>query len=213
MIEVTIDSVRVNLMSPQRLVILREVGADRYLPIWVGPYEAEAITVALQEVEMVRPLTHDLLKNVFTTFNAKLKRIEIVALKEDIFYGNIVAEVNGQETNVDSRPSDAIALAVRARVPIMVHESVLQNAGITPEKDVEASGGAPAEGAKPPRTAAPMGDVSMERLSVFEDFVGKLDLDKLDKDKPDTEDKEDKDDPSDSDKTGKPDKPKRPKKK
>ena len=68
MIEVTIDSVRVNLMSPQRLVILREVGADRYLPIWVGPYEAEAITVALQEVEMIRPLTHDLLKNVFTTF-------------------------------------------------------------------------------------------------------------------------------------------------
>ncbi len=213
MIEVTIDSVRVNLMSPQRLVILREVGADRYLPIWVGPYEAEAITVALQEVEMVRPLTHDLLKNVFTTFNAKLKRIEIVALKEDIFYGNIVAEVNGQETNVDSRPSDAIALAVRARVPIMVHESVLQNAGITPEKDLEASGGAPAEGQKPPRSAAPMADVSTERLSVFEDFVGKLDLDKLDKDKPDTEDKEDKDDPSDSDKTGKPDKPKRPKKK
>jgi bifunctional DNase/RNase len=85
MIEVTIDSVRVNLMSPQRLVILREVGADRYLPIWVGPYEAEAITVALQEVEMIRPLTHDLLKNVFTTFNAKVKRIEIVALKEDIF--------------------------------------------------------------------------------------------------------------------------------
>ena len=94
MIEVTIDSVRVNLMSPQRLVILREVGADRYLPIWVGPYEAEAITVALQEVEIVRPLTHDLLKNVFTTFNARIKRIEIVSLKEDIFYGNIVAEVS-----------------------------------------------------------------------------------------------------------------------
>lgn len=136
MIEVTIDSVRVNFMSPQRLVILREVGADRYLPIWVGQYEAEAITVALQEVEMVRPLTHDLLKNVFTTFNAKIKRIEIVGLKEDIFYGNIVAEVNGQETNVNSRPSDAIALAVRAHVPIMVDENVIQTAGITPEADV-----------------------------------------------------------------------------
>ena len=77
MIEVMIDSVRVNLMSPQRLVILREVGADRYLPIWVGPYEAEAITVGLQEVEVSRPLTHDLLKNVFNTFNARIKRIEI----------------------------------------------------------------------------------------------------------------------------------------
>jgi bifunctional DNase/RNase len=212
MIEVTIDSVRVNLMSPQRLVILREVGADRYLPIWVGPYEAEAITVALQEVEMIRPLTHDLLKNVFTTFNAKVKRIEIVALKEDIFYGNIVAEVNGQETNVDSRPSDAIALAVRAHVPILVHESVIQNAGITPESDVEASGAEPGEGEKSGRPPAPMGDVSTERLSVFEDFLGKLDLDKLDKDKSEGEDK-DSDDKPDSEKPGKPDKPKRPKKK
>jgi uncharacterized protein len=210
MIEVTIDSVRVNLMSPQRLVILREVNADRYLPIWVGPYEAEAITVALQEVEMIRPLTHDLLKNVFTTFNAKVKRIEIVALKEDIFYGNIVAEVNGQETNVDSRPSDAIALAVRAHVPILVHESVLQNAGITPENEVEGTGadGEASEGEKPARQAGPVGDVSTERLSVFEDFLGKLDLDKLDKDKPEGDD-----DKPDSEKPDKPDKPKRPKKK
>src|SRR5512140_3366633 len=151
MIEVTIDSVRVNLISPQRLVILREVGADRYLRIWVGPYEAEAITVALQEVEMIRPLTHDLLKNVFTTFNAKVKRIEIVALKEDIFYGNIVAEVNGEETNVDSRPSDAIALAVRAHVPILVHESVLQNAGITPENDMAEGAAETGEAGETPR--------------------------------------------------------------
>src|SRR5512138_286544 len=215
MIEVTIDSVRVNLMSPQRLVILREVGADRYLPIWVGPYEAEAITVALQEVEMIRPLTHDLLKNVFATFNAKVKRIEIVSLKEDIFYGNIVAEVNGEETNVDSRPSDAIALAVRAHVPILVHESVLQNAGITPESDMgegTAETGETGEALKPPRNAAPMGDISTERLSVFEDFLGKLDLDKLDKDKPEGDDK-DKGDKPDADKPAKPDKPKRPKKK
>ncbi len=212
MIEVTIDSVRVNLMSPQRLVILREVGADRYLPIWVGPYEAEAITVALQEVEMIRPLTHDLLKNVFTTFNAKVKRIEIVSLKEDIFYGNIVAEVNGLETHVDSRPSDAIALAVRAHVPILVDESVIQNAGITPETDMGSSTGVPAQSQGPKRPAPPVGEVSTERLSVFEDFLGKLDLDKLDKDKPDGEDK-DKDDKPKPEKPEKPDKPKKPKKK
>ncbi len=216
MIEVTIDSVRVNLMSPQRLVILREVGADRYLPIWVGQYEAEAITVALQEVEMVRPLTHDLLKNVFTTFNAKIKRIEIVALKEDIFYGNIVAEVNGQETNVDSRPSDAIALAVRAHVPIMVDENVIQTAGITPEAEVDSSttaGAAPRQSLA--RPAPPVGEVSKERLSVFEDFVGKLDLDKLDKDKSEGEDKDEDDKPASgkAGKSDKPDKPKRPKKK
>jgi bifunctional DNase/RNase len=80
----------------------------------VGPYEAEAITVALQEVEMVRPLTHDLLKNVFGAFNANITRIEIVKLQNEIFYGSIIAEVDGREVNVDSRPSDAIALSVRA---------------------------------------------------------------------------------------------------
>jgi bifunctional DNase/RNase len=214
MIEVTIDSVRVNLMSPQRLVILREVGADRYLPIWVGQYEAEAITVALQEVEMIRPLTHDLLKNVFNTLNAKIKRIEIVSLKEDIFYGNIVAEVNGQETNVDSRPSDAIALAVRAHVPILVDENVIKNAGITPEVDVEAAPGSGARRGSPAKSAPPVGEVSKERLSVFEDFLGKLDLDKLDKDKPKDEDKgaDDEGGKDKPDAGDKPDKPRRPKK-
>ena len=192
MIEVTIDSVRVNLMAPHRLVILREVGADRFLPIWVGPYEAEAITVALQEVETSRPLTHDLLKNVFTAFNAKIKRIEIVSLKEDIFYGNIIAELDGKEINIDSRTSDAIALAVRAHVPILVDENVMKTAEIKPEDDMESSGAAPAQGSGPTR-AAPVGEVSSDRLSVFEDFLGKLDLDKLDdkdKDKPEDDDKD-----------------------
>ena len=204
MIEVTIDSVRVNLMSPQRLVILRETGSDRYLPIWVGQYEAEAITVGLQEVEVSRPLTHDLMKNVFATFNAKIKRIEIISLKEDIFYGNIVADVNGKEVNVDSRPSDAIALAVRSHVPILVDESVMKNAGITPEVDMKASASASAPTLGKLRPAAPIGDVSSERLSVFEDFVDKLDLDKLDdKDKPEDQDK------SEGDKPDKPSKPKK----
>ena len=127
MIEVVIDSVRVSLMSPQRVVVLRQTDAERFVPIWVGPYEAEAITVALQEIEMIRPLTHDLLKSLFSTFNAKVKRVEIVSLREEIFFGNIVAEANGEEVNIDSRPSDAIALAVRAHVPIYVHQSVLQD--------------------------------------------------------------------------------------
>lgn len=184
MIEVAIDSVRVSLMSPQRVVVLRQTDADRYLPIWVGPYEAEAITVALQEIEMSRPLTHDLLKNVFIAFNARIKRIEIVNLRDDIFYGNIVAEVDGREVNVDSRPSDAIALAVRSHVPILVHPSVMETAGIIPEQDMPntpPSAEAPSSGGTKP---AP--EVSGDRLSIFEDFLDKLDLDKLDdKDKPD----------------------------
>jgi bifunctional DNase/RNase len=184
MIEVQIDSVRVHLMTPQRLVVLKQIGSERYLPIWVGPYEAEAITVALQEVEMIRPLTHDLLKNVFGAFNARIKRIEIVKLQNEIFYGSIVAEVDGREVNVDSRPSDAIALSVRAHVPILVHYSVMEEAGITPEQDVSEETEA-IEKSEP----APLSEESTERLSVFEDFLEKLEFDKSDDDdKPDDED-------------------------
>jgi hypothetical protein len=200
MIEVQIDSVRVHLMTPQRLVVLKQMESERYLPIWVGPYEAEAITVALQEVEMSRPLTHDLLKNVFGAFNARITRIEIVQLQNDIFYGNIVADVDGKEVHIDSRPSDAIALSVRAHVPILVHQSVMDEAGIMPEEDISEGGGDKQEKTPPP---APLSKEGVERLSVFEDFLGKLDLDNLeDKDKPDD------DKPSD-----KPDKPNKPKKK
>jgi len=197
MIEVQIDSVRVHLMTPQRLVVLKQKQSERYLPIWVGPYEAEAITVALQEVEMSRPLTHDLLKNVFNAFSARIIRIEIVKLQNDIFYGNIVAEVNGKEIHVDSRPSDAIALSVRAHVPILVHPSVMEEAGILPEEDMSEEGNEPPEKSEP----APLSKEGVERLSVFEDFLGKLDLDNLD----------DKDKPEDDENP--PDKPKKPKKK
>ena len=195
MIEVQIDSVRVHLMTPQRLVVLKQIGSERYLPIWVGPYEAEAITVALQEVEMIRPLTHDLLKNVFGAFNARIKRIEIVKLQNEIFYGSIVAEVDGREIDVDSRPSDAIALSVRAHVPILVHYSVMEEAGIVPEQDMPEEAETP-EQAEP----APLSEEGTERLSVFEDFLEKLEFDKPD-------DKPDDDDESSSDK------PKKPKKK
>lgn len=181
MIEVVIDSVRVSLMSPQRVVVLRQIDAERFVPIWVGPYEAEAITVALQEIEMIRPLTHDLLKNLFSTFNARVKRVEITSLSEEIFFGNIVAEANGEEVNIDSRPSDAIALAVRAHVPIYVHQSVLDEAGITPETDMQTDG---ADSSDTPVAASE--EEGSERLSIFEDFIDQLDLGKLDnKDNPD----------------------------
>src|SRR5512145_2235980 len=183
MVEVTIDSVRVSLMSPQRLVVLRDTTSDRYLPIWVGPYEAEAITVGLQEIEMIRPLTHELLKNLFATFNAQIKRVEIVALREEIFFGNIVAEADGRTINIDSRPSDAIALAVRAHVPILVDPSVMTTAGIAPEQDIRAqmppqtsnlSDNARPTAATPAAPAPSKPAASPEeagRLSIFEDFL------------------------------------------
>ena len=181
MIEVQIDSVRVHLMTPQRLVVLKEKNSERYLPIWVGPYEAEAITVALQEVEMSRPLTHDLLKNIINAFNARVIRVEIVKLQKDIFYGNIVTEVDGKEVHVDSRPSDAIALSVRAHVPILVHQSVMDEAGILPEQDLPEDDDKSSQG-----EPTPLSEEGTARLSVFEDFLGKLDLDTLDdKDNPD----------------------------
>jgi len=182
MIEVQIDSVRVHLMTPNRLVMLKQVNAERYLPIWVGQYEAEAITIALQEVEMSRPLTHDLLKNVFHALNARVTRVEVVKLESETYFGTIVAEVDGREVRVDSRSSDAIALAVRAHVPILVHASVMEKASIAPEEDLPQDSGKP-EKAEP----APLSKEGVERLSVFENFLEKLDFDKPSDSKPDEE--------------------------
>ena len=135
MVEMVIDSVRVSLTNQQRIVVLREPNAERFLPIWIGAYEAESITIALQEVEVARPQTHDLLKNVIQAVNARLLRVEVISLKDVVFYGNLVIERDGQTMEVDCRPSDALALAVRAHVPIMVLPEVLETAGITPEKE------------------------------------------------------------------------------
>lgn len=185
MVDVVIDSIRVSLMSQQRIVILREVNAERYLPIWIGVYEAEAITLSLQEVEVARPLTWDLLKNVFTALNARIVCVEVVALKDDTFYGNIVVEVDSRTMNIDSRPSDALALAVRAHVPIRVARSIMDMAGITPEEDLREKAAQ-----KPEKALEPTTDDSEERLSVFEDFFEKLDLDDMDKGDEEDEEKD-----------------------
>jgi bifunctional DNase/RNase len=186
MVEVVIDSIRVSLMSQQRIVILRESQAERYLPIWIGIYEAESITIALQEVEVARPLTHDLLKNVFNAFNARIVRVEVSSLRDDTFFGNIVAEVNGRTLNIDARPSDALNLAVRAHVPILVARSVMDSAGIIPEEDLQEGGEeAPAEAegrVERPGKDEPEVEGGEERLSIFEDFLENLDLEDGDED-------------------------------
>ncbi|MEJ2353165.1 MAG: bifunctional nuclease family protein [Anaerolineales bacterium] len=184
MVEVVIDSIRVSLMSQQRIVILREVNAERYLPIWIGIYEAESITIALQEVEVARPLTHDLLRNVFNEMHARIVRVEVVALRDDTFYGNIVVEVDGKSMDIDSRPSDALALAVRAHVPILVSGSVMDMAGIVPEADMQEEGEIEGEQAESP-----------ERLSVFEDFLEGLEIEESDEE----DDSDNGDDGSNSD--------------
>lgn len=174
MVEVVIDSVRVSLMSPQRVVVLRQTDVERYLAIWVGPFEAEAITVALQEVETSRPLTHELLKNVFGLFDAKILRIEIVALKEDYFIGNIVARADERVVDIDARPSDAIALAVRAHIPVLVSQDVMDEAGIVPERDMQ-SDTPPPKRVDDTRPVEPHPDIENEKnLDVFENFLKKL---------------------------------------
>ena len=172
MVEVTIDSIRVSLMNQQRIIILREVDAERYLAIWVGVYEAEHLTMALQEVEVSRPLTYDLFKNVILSLEARLVRVEVVALRNETFYGNIVMEADGREFNIDSRPSDALNLAIRTNVPILVSREVMDSAGIIPEED-EIHDEETLEGEE-------IEEVSEDRLSVFEDFLDHLDIDEED---------------------------------
>lgn len=175
MIKVYIDSIRVSLMSQLRVVILKDPTSGKYLPIFIGPCEAEAIAVKLQGMTTERPLTHDLLKSVITELGGRVRHIIVNDLRQDTFYAQIVVEQDGQVRTIDSRPSDAIALAVRLDVPLYVEEPIMDRAGIMPDEEVE-SETAPDQ----PEKGSGEG-----RLSIFEDFVESLDLDDLDPDEDD----------------------------
>ena len=137
MIEMVVESVRVNLQTYQRVVVLKEKDADRYLPIWIGNNEADAIVIQLQSVPVPRPQTHDLLKSVITELGAKVTRIVVNDLADDVFYARVLMDIDGRHVEVDSRPSDAIALAVRVKAPIFAEDTVLDKAGITLDADAE----------------------------------------------------------------------------
>lgn len=169
MVEVEIDSIRVSLMSQQRIVILREQDAERYLPIWIGIYEAESITIALQQVEVARPLTHDLIKILFKELDARIIQVEVVSLRDDTFFGNIVLEAKGRTFSIDSRPSDAIAIAVRTHVPILVARDVMDAAGIIPDDDLQDE-----QTETTSEVIGPEDETTEERLSIFEDFFEQL---------------------------------------
>ena len=172
MVEVVIDSIRVGLMSQNRVVILREIDAERFLAIWIDSYMAEQITFALQEVEVARPMSHDLMKQILQSLNARVVRVEVVELQSEVFYGNIVIETySSHEINVDSRPSDALALAVRANVPIMVSLKVMDEAGIIPDEDLSLR----EVEAREPLTNETSTEEGEERLSVFKDFLENID--------------------------------------
>jgi bifunctional DNase/RNase len=179
MIEMIIDSIRVSLMNYQRVVILREKDTDRYLPIWIGPNEADAIAVKLQGVSVPRPLTHDLLNSIVDALGASVNSIIVSDLKNDTFYAKIILNVDGGQMEVDSRPSDAIALAVRVDAPIYAEEVVLEKAGIMLDK--ETGKPVPPEQVDDKGGTRKVSDDEMRKMSAFYDFINSLDLEDFDK--------------------------------
>lgn len=160
MVTVKIESIRASLMSEHRLVVLKDVNSERLLPIWIGRCEAEAIAIRLQNVEILRPLTHDLLNNAITEMGGQVSHITVNDLRNNTFYAQIAVNMNGRSVEIDSRPSDAIALAVRANATILVAEHVMAEASIVPEPDIAEA-------------------TDDKELSAFRDFVNTLDLDDL----------------------------------
>lgn len=173
MIEMDIDSIRVSLMNYQRVVILKEKSSQRYLPIWIGPAEAESIAIKLQDVSVLRPLTHDLITNIIGELGAKISAIVVSDLTDDTFFAKIVLDHDGDQVEIDSRPSDAIALAVRTKVPIYVDEGVLERAGVLIDKET----GKPITDARTEEPDREVSEDELKRLSAFRDFVDELDLD------------------------------------
>ena len=142
-------------------MILKEKHADRYLPIWIGPFEANAIAMKIQNMAPERPITHDLMTTTFGELGISVSRIVVTSLSEEVYFARLHLRQNGREIDVDSRPSDAIALAVRFDCPIYVSAEVLDRAGVIPEKDEEEP--------SPEK-------LDEDRLAVFRDLVNNLNL-------------------------------------
>jgi uncharacterized protein len=181
MIEMVIDSIRVSLMNYQRVVILKEKISDRYLPIWIGATEADAIAVKLQGNNVPRPMTHDLLSSVITTLGAHVDSIAVTDLKNDTFYARIAITLNGNQMEIDSRPSDALALAVRVDAPVYVDESVLDKAGILLDKDTGKPVFDEANMNRIDNKGKKVSDEELKKLSAFRDFIDTLDWEDFDK--------------------------------
>lgn len=177
MIELTIEGIRVSLQNYQRVVILKEKDSERYLPIWIGPAEADAIAVRLQDVAVARPLTHDLLRDVLERMGAHVESVVVNDLENDTFYARIIVTLNGERMDIDSRPSDAIALAVRAQVPIFAEDAVMEKAGVLLDQD----GKSGEERLLNQEPIKKVDEEELQRMSAFRDFIESLDLDDFEK--------------------------------
>ena len=181
MMELVIDSIRVSLLNHQRVVILKQKDSERYLPIWIGPPEADAIAVRLQEVSVPRPLTHDLMNNCINSMGGVIDHIVVSSMENDTYFATIVVRQGDETVEIDARPSDALALAVRANVQIFAAPEVMEKCGVRLDKDSGLAVIGTDESANPPTKAGgPVGDEERERLSAFSDFIESLDIGDLD---------------------------------
>ena len=133
----TVDSIRVSLVNQQQIVILKTEDSERFLPIWIGPFEAQAIAVKLHDLWLPRPMTHDLMSSVIADLGARVERIVVTDIADGTFYARVLLVADGKSVEVDSRPSDAIALALRVNAPIYVENSVLDEASIDSRVELE----------------------------------------------------------------------------
>lgn len=135
MIEMTVDSIRVHMPTGQHVVILKERSAERYLPIWIGINEANAIALKITGITPERPVTHDLISNILSAIECVVDRVVVTSLADEVFYARIIASTGDRELEIDSRPSDAIAIAVRVGASIFVAPDVLDRAGVLPDTE------------------------------------------------------------------------------
>ena len=182
MMELVIDSIRVSLLNHQRVVILKQKETDRYLPIWIGPPEADAIAVRLQEVSVPRPLTHDLLYDSIKALGGEIDRIVISSMENDTYFANIVVRQGDKTVEIDARPSDALALAVRASVQIFAAPEVMEKCGVRLDKESGLAIVGDDDVPKGGEAGGPVGEEEREKLSAFADFIESLDLEDLDSD-------------------------------
>jgi uncharacterized protein len=179
LVEMVVESVRVHMLSSQHVVILKETERDRYLPIWIGPWEANAIAMRLQGVAPERPLTHDLFAAAIEQLGGEIRQVVISDLADDTFHARLFLAIGERTLEIDSRPSDALALAVRSGAHIYAEPAVLERAGVVPGPGDDENGddaedrivGSALE--RPPRRSG-ADRAADPRLSVFRDFVNSL---------------------------------------
>jgi len=190
MIEMTIDSLRVGMMNPKSaqhgtpyVVLLKEKIAERYLPIFIGPAEANAIAIKLRGEQVPRPLTHDFMSAVICSLGASIDSVIVSDLRNDTFYAKVILNVNGGQIEVDSRPSDAFALALTANgVPIFAEDTVLEKAGISLSHDendefvMDNQQQPELESKSMEARSGKVSDEELGKLSAFSDFLNSLDL-------------------------------------